>query len=168
MYILNKDRPTGEFEEWNSGFKAYNEYLASCKNRLPPSAFEFATADWHYDFRDSRAPHDAWVESVYISEGISIASREQRALNIEVKLLGAYNDGTILLNYFGVSEYNIGSQAIHHGDLFYDEIRLNDDGKVVHEIEFVRFNEITHWVLVCEDVSYRWLPFLEGSGSLTL
>jgi len=30
--------------------RAYREYLQSVKERLPLSAFEFATAAWHYDY----------------------------------------------------------------------------------------------------------------------
>ncbi len=60
VYILGALR--GPWEELGPRFAAYRQYLASIRDQLPPAAFAFATADWHYRFSDPRCPHDARVE----------------------------------------------------------------------------------------------------------
>jgi hypothetical protein len=66
VYILTHDRPLNSYEEWQSHWSEYRDYLASVRTQLPPAAYDFATAPWHYDFADHRAPHDGWVDEVII------------------------------------------------------------------------------------------------------
>ena len=64
MFLLMKDRPTNSSDEWTRGWSSYLKYLELNRSDIPVSAYEFAVADWHYDFRNHQCPHDAWVESV--------------------------------------------------------------------------------------------------------
>lgn len=62
------------------------------RNQLTPAACNFASAPWHYDFNDHRAPHDGWVEETVIGEAASGERKEHRSLEIVIKLFGAYHD----------------------------------------------------------------------------
>jgi hypothetical protein len=157
-YILTEDRPLNSYEEWQYGWLKYCEYLESVKSQLPTSAYNFASAPWHYDFHDHRAPHDGWVEEIIIREPASGERKEHRSLEIEVRLFAAYHDGHIELRYSEVQNYSLacGKQfGSGHGDWLYDEIRLSDRGYVLHEIEWSRGSRS---LIECGDVSYKWTP----------
>jgi hypothetical protein len=153
----------GPFEEHKPRFEAYRRYLDSIREQLPPAAFAFATADWHYNFADPRCPHDAWVESVIIAESAAGTQREQRRIDIQVRLLGAYHDGHIELHYRNVAAYTLEHPAGStepprergHGDWRDDEVRLSARGLVIHDVMFIGGS---HWLIECEDIQYRWLP----------
>jgi hypothetical protein len=63
-------------QELVKAFQDYRNFLLSVKERLPPSAYEFAAAPWHYDHENHRCPHDCWVESLLIREPSSGARHE--------------------------------------------------------------------------------------------
>jgi hypothetical protein len=153
-YVLQKDGVQESVPAFKEGWQRYRDYLASISSKLPAAARDFALADWHYDFRDHRAPHDAWVESVAVIETGSGERQENRSLDIKLRLLGAYHDGHIELEYKNVFRYNLGSTGEGHGDWMYDEVRLSEAGHVLHEIEIGG----TTWVIECEDISYGWYP----------
>ena len=140
----------------------YGAYLQTVLDKLPPGARSFSEAAWHYDFKDSRCPHDSWVETVHISEPADGETKNDRGLDIYVKLLGAYHDGLIELRYKGVFQYDMAGDSdetrpkIHrpHGDWLIDEIRLSEKGRVIHEIKFTRAT----WLIECEDIAYLWKP----------
>jgi len=122
-------------------FAAYSAYLESIRNALPQSAYEFATAPWHYDARDHRCPHDSWVESLTVSEPSTGSRHENRHLKVAVRLLGAYHDGSLTLSYSEVRSYSfIGAAHVAlrtgHGDWLVDEVRWSERGLVLHEILF--------------------------------
>jgi len=157
-YILTRDRPQNSYEEWQVGWSNYCAYLESVKNRLPPSAYDFATASWHYDFSDHRAPHDGWVEQLIISEPATGERKEIRALEVIVQLFAAYHDGRIELKYSDVESYSLASgvtNASGHGDWLYDEIRLSEEGRVLHEIEWSNGGL---WLIECGNITYCWKP----------
>lgn len=157
-FILKRDRPKNSIEEWSDGWQAYCDYLESVREQLPKSAYEFATADWHYNFSDHRSPHDSWLEELSISERASGERKQHRLIEIFVLLFAAYHDGYIKLTYKNVRCYSLEknqSSKIENNDWLYDEIRLSDDGRVLHEIDWVD----GHWLIECEDVLYEWKPF---------
>jgi len=160
VYILTHDRPLNTHEEWQSHSSQYRDYLASVRNQMPVAAYNFATAPWHYDFSDHRAPHDGWLEEVIIREPASGDRKQHRSLEIVVRLLAAYHDGHIELKYSVVQNYSLtcGDQGAQgHGDWMYDEIRLSDRGYVLHEVEWWHGG---HWLIECGDVSYKWIPLV--------
>jgi hypothetical protein len=164
--------PDDSFEEMERQFSDYQVYLNSLKNKLPETVFNFATADWHYNPEDHRCPHDAWLESFNISEVRDIENpRNNRDIQIDMILLGAYHDGRIHLSYKEVIYYNLekaplvgiqaeifGKPAITHGDWLIDEIGLSEENLVVHRIVFSNEAE---WIIQCKDFEYKWTPFTE-------
>lgn len=153
-FVLRKDGSQDSVVAFTESWRRYREYLASVSDQLPDSAREFALADWHHDFTDHRAPHDAWVESILVFETASSERQENRQAHIKVRLLGAYHDGYIEIEYVNVQHYSINSNYPNHGDWGYDEIRLSDNGRVLHEIEIGGAT----WIIECEDIRYVWLP----------
>jgi hypothetical protein len=161
MFILNKD-----FDNQNqrdspllkTRFEAYKDYLKKIGDKMPSSARDFALADWHYDFMDHKCPHDSWVEHLKIYEESSGDRRQNRVSHIEIKLLGAWHDGYLELMYKKTTRYSLTNNRgwKSHGDWLYDEVRLSEDGFVLHEIEFVGGIE---WLIECEDIEFKWLPF---------
>ncbi len=157
-YILTKDRPNNSHEEWRFGWAAYLDYLDSVKGRLPQSAYEFATAPWHYNFEDHLSPHDGRLDEVVIGEPASGKRKDEGSLDIVARLSAAYHDGHIELKYSGVRSYSLTSGATGgsgRGDWLYDEIRLSERGRVLHEVEWSGGGL---WLIECGDVAYKWMP----------
>ena len=103
-YVLRKDGSQDSTEAFVASWRKYKEQLAAISDRLPPSA------------RDSRsrsgitttkiiAPRDAWVESLTINETSSGPHQENRQVHIKLRLLGAYHDGHIEIEYLNVKRY---------------------------------------------------------------
>jgi hypothetical protein len=139
----------------------YASYLATKAAVFPAGAYAFATATWHYDPSDHRCPHDAWLDELTIEEKVD-ASEEVRVARIVINLRGAYHNGTLDIVYEKVHGYDLRYldperlvPGRAHGDWLLDEIRLADDGRVEHEINFSRNG---NWVITCEDISAIWTP----------
>jgi len=140
--------------------QAYERFLLDNKGRFPAEAFDYAIADWHYDPQDHRCPHDAWVESLCISETRQDGQSKSK-LSARILLLGAYHDGQIEISYSDLTEYNFSlhqeaSSKHGHGDWLIDEIRLSENGRLIHEIQFWPGST---WVVECVNLSYSWHPF---------
>ena len=147
-------------EAVKTAFADYRVYLESVREKLPAFAYEFAAAPWHYDYRDHRCPHDAWVESLLVQEPSSGTRHEIRETEAAIKLLGAYHDGYLELIYPGVRSYSLFGEFsrkpnIGHGDWLTDEIRLSDNNFVLHEI---LFSTGSRWLIESRDIEVRWTP----------
>jgi hypothetical protein len=147
-YVLRSDGSQKSTESFVEAWRRYREYLTTVADHLPPCAREFALAEWHYNYQDSRAPHDAWVESLAVYETATGVRQEIRQAHIKLRLLGAYHDGHIEIEYLNVKRYSIGCEFPAHGDWEQDEIRLSDEKGVIHEIEIGG----TNWLIECEDI----------------
>ena len=147
--------PTSELSEILEGFRAYQEYLPTVKDRLPSSAFEFAAAPWHYDHEDHRCPHDSWVDSLTIHETAKGERSQHRSLHISVVLLGAYHDGYLSLEYSDVHAYALQNPKARAGHRVWmiDEIRLSENGLVFHEVSF---SNDSNWLIEARNVSVEW------------
>lgn len=171
MFILDiaKEKYPSDPSHITASFDAYRAYLNSVRDKLPDSAFSFASAAWHYDAQDSRCPHDSWVEELIVNEPSSGEQSERRGLEIRLRLLGAYHDGHIELTYPNVLGYSLMKPGQHHapgrqhghGDWLIDEVRLSEQGGVLHEIAF---SHGSHWQIECDDIEYRWLPLQGDEG----
>jgi len=119
-------------------YPRYMAYLESVRDRFPSSALALAASGWYFDFSDHRCPHDAWLESVAISELGTGRRGESRTLSMTVRLLGAYHDGYIEFHYPQVFSYrlNVPDGGNGHRDWRYDEFRLSENGRLLHEIEW--------------------------------
>jgi hypothetical protein len=154
-YILGAQRRSPQ--EMTVNFARYRAFLAEVEARLPPSVHALATADWYYDPRDPRCPHDAWLEQITIEEPASGERREQRSLSIQVRLFGAHHDGVIQFGYSGVNSYTLGLSHGRegHSDWLFDEFRLSGQGLVLHEIEWAAGGR---WLIEASDVNFSWQP----------
>ena len=144
-------------------FDEYYRYLQSVKTIIPFSTFEFAMANWHYNPSAHNCPHDSWLETFIINEQPSLEHPEDRDIEIQLHLLGAYQDGHIELIYKKVKSYCLSLPAkitmppfkAGHGDWLIDEIRLSNQKLVLHEIVF---STGSNWIIECEDIIYKWMP----------
>lgn len=138
----------------DKGYQAYVAYLSSIKDRLPQTAYEFATADWHYDFTKSKCPHDAWVQEIKIREIAEGGRQEIRKTQIEIILLGAYHDRLLKVTYSDVASQSVNSRQSKdgYGDWLVDEISLSDLGLVVHEVKFAN-NALIR--IECGDICFQ-------------
>lgn len=160
-FILSAQREGSGPENMREGFRRYADYLTANRDRFPPSAYALATSDWFYDANDHRCPHDAWLESLSIAEPSSGARNEQRIVSIRIRLLGAYRDGHLELFYPRVHRYGLDltNGDFGHRDWCYDEFRLSDGGRLIHEIEWYHMSELARWVIEADDMLFSWHPF---------
>jgi hypothetical protein len=168
-YILGADigeiRAPEDIERQKKKWREYLEYLEFVRARMPRSAYEFATAPWHYDTADPRSLHDSWVDSLVIQEPAKGNRHEIRSLQIEVRLVGPYHDGNTILTYGNVHAYSLETpfgfisppSDVGHGDWVRDEVRLSSRDHVVHEVEFSRGSR---WVIEWRAIQWTWVPFV--------
>jgi hypothetical protein len=148
------DQPTITQPQRDLRFEHYYNYLRNVRGELPNAAYRFATADWHYDFGDSRCPHDSWLEQLLMKVRAAGDRLEERVLDIHLRLLGPQHDGHIHLRYKSVTDFSLAGPF----DWYYDELRLapkDSSARVVHEI---RGSATTRWLIECEDILYKWTP----------
>ena len=156
MFILNAERdhdPVGSFQR-------YKEYLQDNQCRFPKSAYALANSDWYMNFTVHKCPHDAWLESIRINESSSGENHEERGVSITIRLLSAYHDGYIEFHYSQVFEYKLHSFSLSRGhrDWRYDEFRVDDENRLVHEIEWSGPFDTGSWLIVASDVEFKWMP----------
>jgi hypothetical protein len=154
--------------EWDAGPAAaiqaledYRRYPSANQARFPVGAFALASLNWCFDANDHRSPHDGWLESVMIEERGTGARRENRACSIRVVLLGAHHDCRIELNYAKVYSYRFENfdSAKGASDWRYDEFRLADGGRAIHEIEWATgHGRGASWLIEAADVQFKILP----------
>jgi hypothetical protein len=94
-----------------------------------------------------------------ISELATGIGHQKRQLEIAVRLLGAYHDGYLEILYPEVRSYSMtGASAAAdnagHGDWLIDEVRVSEQGLVLHEILFASGNR---WLIEAKDIRIRWI-----------
>jgi hypothetical protein len=157
MFILAAQRNKDVVES----FRKYRKFLDDNRERFPSVAYALAISDWYFDPQYHECPHDAWLEWVKIEEHSTEERHEIRTVAITIKLLGAYRDGIIEIHYPKVFEYLFNSLALEggHRDWLYDEMRLNEKGRLIHEIEWKGYQSSGSWLIVASDVEFKWTPF---------
>jgi len=151
-YILAPERdedPAGAFER-------YADYLRRESARFPPQALGLASSEWYFDAADHRAPHDAWLLSASFIENGSPGRAAPRTVALQLRLLGAYHDLQLDFYYANVFSYEFrgSSVALGHGDWRYDEFRVDDEGHLIHEIQWCGRDDRATWLICAEDVSF--------------
>ena len=123
---------------------------------ISQGAFALGTSEWYQNPEDHRCPHDGWLENLIISETAGPAKK--RNATIRIRLLAAYHDGYIEFFYPNVSTYLFESPSCTTGvgDWLYDEFRLSDNTRVVHEIEWSAPR--SRWIIEALDVQFLWVP----------
>jgi hypothetical protein len=159
-FILSEQLDSRDYEP-GAPWRKYQEYVRSKQALFPASAYALATSEWFFGSDDHRAPHDAWLESATFEEPSSGERNEIRCLSLRVRLLGAYHDMYLELFYPKVHSYSM-SQPVADGGHFdwrYHELRLSDDGRVIHEIEWAgRPGVEGRWLLEVSDVQFSAVP----------
>ena len=122
--------------------------------------------------QDSRCPHDAWVEFLNIFEDASGTRKQNRTVNIKLRLLGSFHNGYLELSYSNVAHYRITGGGIAgdhghdgHGDWYVDDLHLSETGRVVHDILFARGHL---WSIECDEIMVEWQPFSQNAACDTL
>jgi len=151
VFILNEQR--GDVQ----AFDRYRKYLSDNRHVFPPHAYSLALSDWYYEFTDHKCPHDGWLISASLNEVSNGDNISVRKVDFDVTLLGAYHDLYITIRYINVVNYSLfGGVVAGHGDWLYDEFRLSEDGKLIHEIEWATSQHgIRKWVIECEDIDFH-------------
>lgn len=152
-FLLSENR---ENDFWNY-WKRYEDYLKAEGHRMPPGAMKLAlSANW-YDFSVHQSPHDARLIEARFFHEPSDERVENAVLSLNIKLRGAYHDGTISLRYPRVFRYEIGSQdcSFLMRDWRYDEFRPSANGHLLHEIEWGNGDR---WLIEADDIEFQWLP----------
>jgi hypothetical protein len=154
MFLFTED---GRDDDVVGAFKRYRDYVESVRNTFPPSAYVLATSEWYFNPEDHRSPHDAWLETLHLTEPSSGERQEIRTLSLDIRLLGAYHDGFIELRYPRVFGYrlNLDTGERGHGDWRYDEFRVSARGHLVHEIEWRGGDR---WLIEASDLQLTWVP----------
>ncbi len=144
MFLLDGERDP-------QAFTRYATYLEAHRAQFPPLAYELATSDWYFDVRNHRCPHDGWLEAAQLVETSGV-------LALTIRIRAAYHDGTIELHYPRVVSYAFEGTAVEQGhrDWRYDELRLDPQGRLEHEIEWCGPEATARWLIVAADVHYRW------------
>jgi hypothetical protein len=141
-------------------FDSYRAHLEKIRGRLPQHVFTFASSPCYFDFESHSSLHDAWLETLTISESASGTHNEVRKLEVHLSLLGPYHDRRIHLHYKGVSQYSFIAPPRHdlprykhtaHGNLFTHEITLGHEGLIVHELLFERDATL---LIECSDIKH--------------
>jgi hypothetical protein len=156
MFILGGERDADPVKS----FQRYREYLKSVRSNFPPKAYALASSEWWYNFNEHRCPHDAWLESATLRELSSGERCEARTTELSLLLLGAYHDLKLWIVYKGVVSLNVdGPNLVNgHGDWRYDEFRVSEDGRLVHEIEWASHKDHARWIITAEDIEYDVVP----------
>ncbi|NVJ49462.1 MAG: hypothetical protein HWE11_03690 [Gammaproteobacteria bacterium] len=162
MYVLSKDIDHLEYEEFKVKADEYRQYLDSIKDKLSLSPKDFIFEDWYNEPNSHKCPHDSWLDRLVVSED------SESTVQIELRLLGAYHDGFITFRYSGVQYYNLArheSSIVEssHGDLRYQEFRLDSDGNVIHEFDWYNLGENGLFLIACREIEYIWEPIPEGA-----
>ncbi len=156
MYLLQSDGRT------DAGFAAYRDYLAENAGRFPAGALRLARSDWYYAFHDHRGPHDSRLQTMSIAEHSGPLEQHwhNRVVSLELALRGAYDDGYIRLRYPTVHSYSLDGFGVErgHADWRYDELRLDEVGRLVHEVEWCMGQDTARWLIVADDVEMSWKP----------
>jgi hypothetical protein len=120
----------------------YSRYLESIRDKLPQGAREFLDEVDNYDLDDPRRLFSSDVEDVMLIEK---TVGESGRLDIVVRLEGAWGNRRITIEYFDVTGYcldcqkkkNVGEIWDRRHEVIGYEISMTEDGKVVHEYEFL-------------------------------
>jgi hypothetical protein len=159
MFVLSAQLDTDG--DPNVPFRRYAEYLEQNRSRFPAAAYGLASSGLLLNASDPSCPHDGWLEWATFEEPSEGGRHEIRSLSFRIRLLGAHHDRYIELLYPEVFSYTMSKphSAAGHFDWRYSEIRLNDSGNVVHEIEWAGPPGYeARWLIEASDVQLRTFP----------
>jgi hypothetical protein len=158
-FILAEQRD----RDCDKAFADYRAYLTSEAGRFPKSAYSLATSDWYFSF-SHQSPHDARLIKCAVEEE---GNFDHGFPWIRVRLLGAFGDGFIEFEYPEVYNFELSYKGglYGHQDWRYDEFRVSETGRLIHEIEWRGAIETGHWLIESSDVTYQWIPMTNPPNS---
>ena len=119
---------------WES-FDGYLALLNEWQGRLPKHVYDFAGDIERHNLTSPRSLHDAWVESITVSEHRNDERPFDARLQIQLVLLGPMHDRKFSLVYTGVARFELGGVSnqhnvndTFHGDLLKHRVILDADG----------------------------------------
>ena len=132
-YILHSGSNSIDYENYLQALKSY-------QSSLPKKVLEFASDLTRFELNGASSLHDCWLKELLIEESGSPSQTE-----VTLRLLGQMHDRIISIKYREVVAYSITRTATDNSpypnpdqdDLYTHEIRVSDDGHVLHEILFV-------------------------------
>jgi len=132
----------------------YADYAESVRHKVEKHIYSFMINDWHYNTQDHRCLHDAKLISFTTTE---FEEKESSNCKIDILLQGAYGN-KISLFYTNVTSYSCKktktqwpSETSTHGDLLIDELLVNKNGTLTHELIF----EDARIIIKFLDLTYR-------------
>lgn len=156
-YIVNSET---ESVRGDINWTRYSRYVESIRDQLPSHVFAFASDSRHFDISSHSSLHDAWLDSLIVREVARGERQEIRRMEVAITLLGPFHDRWIRLHYNGVTRYTFSAPPRYgepryehtaHGDLLTHEIRLGENGLLIHELLFER--EAT-FLIECSDIRH--------------
>jgi len=136
-------------------FVLYLQYLETIKATLPLQVFEFASNENRHNLDSAHSLHDAWLTSLTVKENRRAQRPFKPKPTIEIVLLGPQHDREIVLSYVNVSSYRVEGEPncfnaadTLHGDVDRHEVRVSEDGLIVHEIKFSSRSSI---IITCDN-----------------
>jgi hypothetical protein len=142
-------------------FDPYFSYIESIRARLPAHVYDFASNYDNFNLTSHQSLHDAWLDYLTVHEPASGDRKQFREIGIECCFLGPFHDLKIFLSYEKVHAFSLTTPegftgppdyATGHGDLLIHEVRLNDNGLVVHDMLFSRGSTFE---IVCANLVHR-------------
>ena len=160
-FILNAQR----YADVVDAFRRYRAYLEAERSRFPPGAFALASSDWYFNPEDHRCPHDAWLRQLVLPETGRGERQQDRSVTLGIELLGAYHDRVLTFEYRGVHRYSLEGASVEggHMDWRYDEFRVEESGRLVHEIEWWGLHQTGRWMIEAEDVAFTSRGIARGA-----
>ncbi|MES9993755.1 MAG: hypothetical protein ABW098_17535 [Candidatus Thiodiazotropha sp.] len=136
-------------------FDDYIEYMEKYRGSFPLEVYEFAVDVNRHNLDSPHSLHDSWMTSITIKENRKIQRPFNPEPSIELVFLGQMHDRDIILNYAGVESYKIegiknqfNSSDTFQGDISCHEVRLSEEGLIVHEILFASGSTI---IITCKN-----------------
>jgi len=134
-------------------------YVESIQSRLPAHVYAFASNPSYFDLDSHSSLHDSCLEKLTVRETASERT-QVRELEIHLCLFGPYHDRWIRLNHVGVAQYSFVTPPKYaepryehtaHGDLLTHEIRLGQNGLLIHQLLFERGSTL---LIDCADIRH--------------
>jgi hypothetical protein len=100
--------------------------------------------------KSPRCIHDAWLLSSIISEAsIESPKLKPTRFGLEISFLGGFEDRILKYSYGDIVSYHFETpdRISAHSEVYFDEIRLSEQGNVVHEILFMTN---VRWITECK------------------
>ena len=153
-YILSSQREDPSYT--GEHYRKYHDHLKALSDRFPVNAYSVASSDWWYSFDDERAPHDAALKHLRMTDTWANAEDAPQFCSITIELAAA-SGWRITITYPQVSSYEMSMtrDSGMHGGWLYDEFTLASDGCVVHTIEW---GDGPVWIIRASDVIYKFCP----------